>query len=367
MMIGSNEIRRRSSFIAMTRLIDLTTKTSSKSSSVSVSVSSPSSSFFTDASEKLATVLKNNAEIKKNDAFLIAPERGTVMGFQDFRDRAYSFASAVKDLGYLKTNEKELLSIRLGDSEELLIALVGLMLAKVDMKSAKTIEDFKNIERSRGSLVHSTFAKEAGEIIGKHEPIAVGPAGISEKVIHWEVLIHAYDLSDDGDANSDNNNKSEREEANFYFNSDKADSSEKLFKFGEEAAKAMELGRKDTVMIGVPMLHAMGFGFGALSAIIGGSKILIPGTADGRSDIENRAENAKNALKSSFGSDNSKISAMISDMHIVKALRAESSNAELLKGVRTGLVKVGGGADIGTYAPIDLLGVVPLISVGTMK
>jgi len=47
-------------------------------------------------------------------------------------------------------------------------------------------------------------------------------------------------------------------------------------------------------------------------------------------------------------------------------LREEDGNRALLKNVRTGLVKVGGGANVGEHAPVDMLGV-PMVTVGRMK
>jgi hypothetical protein len=131
-------------------------------------------------------------------------------------------------------------------------------------------------------------------------------------------------------------------------------------------------------MVGVPMLHAMGFGFGALGAMMAGARIMVPGTCDGVVDDSvkiDRAGNVKKALMSSISassgsddddSDDGMVTAMVSDMHIVKALREEDANRALLKNVRTGLVKVGGGAGVGEHAPVDMLGV-PLVTVGKMK
>ena len=88
-----------------------------------------------------------------------------------------------------------------------------------------------------------------------------------------------------------------------------------------------------------------------------------------------RAGNAKRALMSSISNSRSDssgsvseeaVTAMVSDMHIVKALREEDGNRALLKNVRTGLVKVGGGANVRRHAPVDMLGV-PFVTVGKMK
>ena len=109
-----------------------------------------------------------------------------------------------------------------------------------------------------------------------------------------------------------------------------------------------------------------------------GARIMVPGTCDGVVDDSvkiDRAGNAKRALMSSIsnsrsdssGSDSEEaVTAMVSDMHIVKALREEDGNRALLKNVRTGLVKVGGGANVGAHAPVDMLGV-PFVTVGKMK
>ena len=65
-------------------------------------------------------------------------------------------------------------------------------------------------------------------------------------------------------------------------------------------------------------------------------------------------------------SNDEMVTAMVSDMHIVRVLREEDGNRALLKNVRTGLVKVGGGANVGEHAPVDMLGV-PMVTVGRMK
>ena len=312
------------------------------------------------------------------------------LSFADFRDRSYAFAAALNDLGYTNNQredkedqeEKKKLSIRLGDSPELLIALTGAILSGTKVQSSKTEGEFLSA-KSFGALVHSSFSGKAGEMVGAHEPIAVGPAGLKEKVVHWEVLMNAYggyggngeeDASTTGGMSSSSEN-----EAVFYFNStEKGEGAETLFKYGERAAKAMELRREDVVMIGVPLLHAMGFGFGALGAMMAGARIMVPGTCDGVVDDSvkiDRAGNAKRALMSSISNSRSDssgsvseeaVTAMVSDMHIVKALREEDENRALLKNVRTGLVKVGGGANVGEHAPVDMLGV-PFVTVGKMK
>ena len=125
------------------------------------------------------------------------------------------------------------------DSPELLVALTGALLAGVKVQSSKTSPEFLEA-KSFGSLVHSGFADKAGEMVGNHEPIAVGPVGLKEKVVHWDVLINAYNgYKDDGDDAS----MTSENEALFYFNStEKGDGAETLFRYGEQAANAMELG-----------------------------------------------------------------------------------------------------------------------------
>ena len=191
--------------------------------------------------------------------------------------------------------------------------------------------------------------------------------------------MNAYGNGEEDASTSGGMSSSSENEAVFYFNStEKGEGAETLFKYGERAAKAMELRREDVVMIGVPLLHAMGFGFGALGAMMAGARIMVPGTCDGVVDDLvkiDRAGNAKRALMSSISNSRSDssgsvseeaVTAMVSDMHIVKALREEDGNRALLKNVRTGLVKVGGGANVGEHAPVDMLGV-PFVTVGKMK
>ena len=339
----------------------------------------------------LAHILRENAHANAPNApfmyFFDENEKSIRhLSFADFRDRSYAFAAALNDLGYNNTNqredeedqeEKKKLSIRLGDSPELLIALTGAILSGTKVQSSKTEGEFLSA-KSFGALVHSSFAGKAGEMVGNHEPIAVGPAGLKEKVVHWEVLMNAYGNGEE-DASTTGRMSSSENEALFYFNStEKGEGAETLFKYGERAAKAMELRREDVVMIGVPLLHAMGFGFGALGAMMAGARIMVPGTCDGVVDDSvkiDRAGNAKRALMSSISNSRSDssgsvseeaVTAMVSDMHIVKALREEDGNRALLKNVRTGLVKVGGGANVGEHAPVDMLGV-PFVTVGKMK
>ena len=332
----------------------------------------------------IAHILRENVHSNEPNApFLFSPDssdaRKAALSFSDFRDQSYAFAKALKDLDYTNkdTNEENRpLAIRLGDSPELLVALTGALLAGVKVQSSKTSPEFLEA-KSFGSLVHSGFADKAGEMVGNHEPIAVGPAGLKEKVVHWDVLINAYNgYKDDGDDAS----MTSENEALFYFNStEKGDGAETLFRYGEQAANAMELGREDVVMVGVPLLHAMGFGFGALGAMMAGAKIMVPGKCDGIVDDSvkiDRADNAKRALSSGSSSsisgngggnsNDEMVTAMVSDMHIVRALREEDRNRALLKNVRTGLVKVGGGANVGEHAPVDMLGV-PMVTVGRMK
>ena len=107
-----------------------------------------------------------------------------------------------------------------------------------------------------------------------------------------------------------------------------------------------------------------------------GAKLMVPGKCDGIVDDSvkiDRADNAKRALSSSSSStsgggnsNDEMVTAMVSDMHIVRALREEDRNRALLKNVRTGLVKVGGGANVGEHAPVDMLGV-PMVTVGRVK
>ncbi|CAL6293906.1 unnamed protein product [Bathycoccus prasinos] len=336
----------------------------------------------------LAHILRENAHANAPNApfmyFFDEKENIRHLSFADFRDRSYAFAAALNDLGYNNNQEdkedqeeKKKLSIRLGDSPELLIALTGAVLSGTKVQSSKTEGEFLSA-KSFGALVHSSFSGKAGEMVGAHEPIAVGPAGLKEKVVHWEVLMNAYGNGEE-DASTTGMSSSSENEALFYFNStEKGEGAETLFKYGERAAKAMELRREDVVMIGVPLLHAMGFGFGALGAMMAGARIMVPGTCDGVVDDSvkiDRAGNAKRALMSSISNSRSDssgsvseeaVTAMVSDMHIVKALREEDGNRALLKNVRTGLVKVGGGANVGEHAPVDMLGV-PFVTVGKMK
>jgi len=303
------------------------------------------------------------------------------MSHERFCESAFAFARALLDLEYANASanrENKPLAVRLGDSPELLIALTGALLAGVKVESTKTKGEFLEV-KSFGSLVHADLASAAGGMIGAHEPIAVGEAGLKEKVVHWDVLMHAYGRQEEDEKEDSILSSSSGREALFYFNSsEKGDGAETLFGYGEQAAKAMELGRGDVVMVGVPMLHAMGFGFGALGAMMAGARIMVPGTCDGVVDDSvkiDRAGNVKKALMSSISassgsndddSDDGMVTAMVSDMHIVKALREEDANRALLKNVRTGLVKVGGGAGVGEHAPVDMLGV-PLVTVGKMK
>ena len=339
----------------------------------------------------LAHILRENAHANAPNApfvyFFDENEKSfRHLSFADFRDRSYAFAAALNDLGYNTNNQREgkedqeekKLSIRLGDSPELLIALTGAVLSGTKVQSSKTEGEFLSA-KSFGALVHSSFSGKAGEMVGAHEPIAVGPAGLKEKVVHWEVLMNAYGNGEEDASTTGGVSSSSENEAVFYFNStEKGEGAETLFKYGERAAKAMELRREDVVMIGVPLLHAMGFGFGALGAMMAGARIMVPGTCDGVVDDSvkiDRAGNAKRALMSSISNSRSDssgsvseeaVTAMVSDMHIVKALREEDGNRALLKNVRTGLVKVGGGANVGEHAPVDMLGV-PFVTVGKMK
>ena len=331
-------------------------------------------SFSTKSKDPTATILahslRENVKSNAPDATFLFSGNGNRISHERFCESAFAFARALLDLEYANVSanrENKPLAVRLGDSPELLIALTGALLAGVKVESAKTKGEFLEV-KSFGSLVHADLASAAGGMIGAHEPIAVGEAGLKEKVVHWDVLMHAYGRREE-DEKEDSILSSSGREALFYFNSsEKGDRAETLFGYGEQAAKAMELRREDVVMVGVPMLHAMGFGFGALGAMMAGARIMVPGTCDGVVDDSvkiDRAGNVKKALMSSISasssndddSDDDIVTAMVSDMHIVKALREEDANRALLKNVRTGLVKVGGGASVGEHAPVDMLGV----------
>ena len=210
------------------------------------------------------------------------------LSFADFRDRSYAFAAALNDLGY-NTNQRRQRRPR---GEEKVIDSFGGFSGtsnrahrrRSERNESAKFEDGREFlsAKSFGALVHSSFSGKAGEMVGAHEPIAVGPAGLKEKVVHWEVLMNAYGNGEE-DASTTGEMSSSENEAVFYFNStEKGEGAETLFKYGERAAKAMELRREDVVMIGVPLLHAMGFGFGALGAMMAGARIMVPGTCGWR-------------------------------------------------------------------------------------
>ena len=103
----------------------------------------------------LAHILRENAHANAPNApfvyFFDENEKSfRHLSFADFRDRSYAFAAALNDLGYNTNNQREgkedqeekKLSIRLGDSPELLIALTGAVLSGTKVQSSKTEGEF---------------------------------------------------------------------------------------------------------------------------------------------------------------------------------------------------------------------------------
>lgn len=59
------------------------------------------------------------------------------------------------------------------------------------METAKTAQLLAEV-KCRGSVVHHSDAELAGQMLGSHEPIAVGGGALTDPVVHFDVLIEAF-------------------------------------------------------------------------------------------------------------------------------------------------------------------------------
>ena len=107
-------------------------------------------------------------------------------------DRARVFAAGLKDMGY---GPGQRLGVKMYNSPELVVAMVGSALAGNDVETAKTAEDLLEVE-CRGTLVEIGDAEMAGGMIGTHEPIAVGGGDLSDPIIHWDVMLSLIHISE---------------------------------------------------------------------------------------------------------------------------------------------------------------------------
>ena len=86
------------------------------------------------------------------------------------------------------------LGVKMYNSPELVVAMVGSALAGNDVETAKTADDLLEVQ-CRGTLVEVDDAEIAGGMIGQHEPIVVGGGEISDPIVHWQVMMEAFKAS----------------------------------------------------------------------------------------------------------------------------------------------------------------------------
>ena len=198
-------------------------------------------------------------------------------------------------------------------------------------------------------MVHHTDAVAAGQMVGSHEPIAVGGGAVSEPIIHYEILIEAF-------KGRDAPPPPEQGGSSYYFSTTRAATDKGLVGNGVAAAEALRMTRgEDKLCISVPLSHPMGLGFGVLAAWHSGAAVVLPSLAGG-------AESAAAATMAAMADE--KCTLMLADSHTLKALpQGLDAPPPGLESFRGGLTKIGSGDAIGLDTPRTWAGV-PFTTVG---
>lgn len=314
----------------------------------------------------LARVLRRAFE--RADASAIAVTRaggaGASVTYGELRANALAFARALRDLGYVG-RERAPLGVRVLDGAEALTAYVGVGLAGCGARSGKRGEDARaafGAGRARGTMVDFCDARDAGAIVGAHEPIAVGGGTIRDDVILYEVLLAAYGTADAVAADAEVGEA--EEDARYYFGSDRAVSGMALASCAERAVEALGMTSADAVCSTAPLGHAAGFGFTALAALTSGARLVFPRAIE-------RGLNAVDAQRAMFDATleavrSERCTLVVADAHLTRVadeLRVDVSDLTHLRG---GLIKVGSGDEIGLARPVEFLGA-RLTTVGAPK
>ena len=315
--------------------------------------------------QRIAELIARLRDHKDREAIVFPAHERDVLGnvqpevrwsYGELIDRARVFATGLKDMGY---GPGQRLGVKMYNSPELVVAMVGSALAGNDVETAKTAEDLLEVE-CRGTLVEIGDAEMAGGMIGTHEPIAVGGGDLSDPIVHWDVMMEAFKGQAPPDLPADSPG------VGYYFSSPTRVATEQsLVKNGADAATALKMTADDRVCIAVPLTHNMGFGFGLMSTWHVGACAVMPALkpADVRLTDEehgrNRAMNVTTTLL------DEKCSLALADSHVLKSLPVFGygklpAGMEALRG---GLTKVGSGDAIGLGEP-KLWCEVPFTTVG---
>ena len=321
--------------------------------------------------DTLARVVRGAFERADDDAMaLIASSLGDDVSldqrwtYGELRERAETFARALRDLGYAE-REAKALGVRARNGGDALTAYLGGALAGSGTRTCGAREDAREAfgnGKTRGTMVEFVDADVVGSIVGAHEPIALNGGTVKDKVILYEVLRAAYGRAEDdedGDATT-----SATVDARYMFGGDKVTSGMTLASAAARAAAALDVRETDAVCVPVPLGHAMGFGFGALAALTSGARLVLPPTmgsaADGDAARRAMFEATLEALRSE------KCTLVVADSHVTRSANELAPDLSGLDALRGGLVKVGSGDDVGMQDPVKFLGV-DLLTVGVAK
>ena len=149
------------------------------------------------------------------------------------------------------------------------------------METAKTAELLAEV-KCRGTVVHHTDAAVAGQMVGSHEPIAVGGGAISDPIVHYDILLEAFKGKG---APPPPPSSAEGVGSSYYFSTTRAATDEGLVSNGSAAADALRMTRGvDKLCISVPLAHPMGLGFGVLAAWHAGAAVVLP-SLSGKANI----------------------------------------------------------------------------------
>ncbi|KAK3287701.1 hypothetical protein CYMTET_4798 [Cymbomonas tetramitiformis] len=303
--------------------------------------------------------------LTKGDGTLPAlhvPDRNIIWSRSELALKCFTFAAALRDLGY--ADQPKPLALRLNNSPELCVALLGAALAGVDVRTSKSRDGFSAIT-SHGSVVHVGDMQLAGDMLGSHEPIVVGDgAGMNDPAVLWDVLMHVYQGAAETEMAP---NAANAPSSSFFFSTDsKPNTLATLLNSAEAARSALELQPCERVCIPVPLTHNMGLGFGLLSVLSSEACVVLPGECNGGSydaTLHDRANSAIEAV------EKFECVGVVGDTHVVNEMRGfkeRMKRIEELGVFRTGLLKVGGGVALGAGDRVQFAGG-ELVTVGLPK
>lgn len=266
---------------------------------------------------------------------VVVPSSDTRWTYGELCDRARWFAAGLQEMGYAPGQK---LGVRLDNSEQLLVALLGSALTGADVETAKTAELLSRVT-CRGTIVHHSDSQLAGAMIGAHEPIVVGGGAIKDPVVHYDILLEAFRGKETPELSSDI-------ESSYYFSNTRAAKESGLVGNGADATNALAIQKNEKMCVSVPLSHPMGFGFGFLAAMHSGATVVLPTLQSG--NIAVSAANTIQAMK------NEQCSFLLADSHVLKALPEDvPDGVEHFKG---GLTKIGSGDAVGLGKGVELWG-----------